>query len=273
MRQRAFLERFQVKPGRKVRLKDFDPDYQKHPYRNDPKLKDHLAATLARLAELEVRLYAEAKQSLLIVLQALDAGGKDGTIRRVFSGLNPQSCRVASFKRPSSLELRHDFLWRIHEAVPGKGEIGIFNRSHYEDVLVVRVHKLVPPAVWRKRYRHINNFEEHLVESGTQILKFFLHISKEEQRQRLQARLDDPEKHWKIEASDFEERRRWDDYQEAFEDALGRCSTPWAPWYVIPANRRWLRDWAVAQILVDKLEQMNPQFPPPKVDVSKLKLR
>ena len=265
-------ELLRVKPGVKVRLRDFDPDYHENPYPDDPKLASQLAKDLRRMAELQERLYAEHRQSLLIVLQAMDAGGKDGTIKHVMSGLNPQSCRVASFKKPAGLEAERDFLWRIHRVTPAQGEIVIFNRSHYEDVLVVRVHKLVPKDEWKQRYRQINNFEQHLVENATHILKFFLHISKQEQRERLQERLDNPDKHWKISLADFKERERWDDYEEAFSDALQRCSTEWAPWYVIPANRKWFRNWAVARIIVDKLEQMNPQFPAPTADVSQIEL-
>jgi PPK2 family polyphosphate:nucleotide phosphotransferase len=202
----------------------------------------------------------------------MDAGGKDGTIRHVMSGLNPQGCRVSSFKVPTEEELAHDYLWRIHRAVPGKGEIGIFNRSHYGDVLVVRVHNLVPKRVWSKRYDQINAFENILAENGVTIVKFFLHISKDEQKQRLQERLDDSSKHWKVSAADFEERKYWDDYTEAYEDVLSRCSTPWAPWYVIPANRKWFRNLAVAGILVSTLEDMDMRFPKSKLDLSKFSL-
>ncbi len=262
-----------IEPGAEVRLKDLGPDYHGNPYPDDPKLANALAKDLQRMAELQERLYAEHQRSLLIVLQAMDAGGKDGTIKHVMSGLNPQSCRVASFKKPAGAEVDHDFLWRIHRALPGRGEIVIFNRSHYEDVLVARVHKLVPEPVWKDRYKHINNFEQALVDSGTRILKFFLHISKEEQRERFQQRLDDPKKHWKLSLADFEERDRWEDYQEAFEDALTRCSTEWAPWYVIPANRKWFRNWAVARTIVETLEDMKPRFPPTTVDVSQIILK
>lgn len=261
---------FRVKPGSRVRLKDFDPDYHDNPFPNDNKLAKSLAQDLARMAELQERLWAEHRRSILIVLQAMDAGGKDGTIKHVMSGLNPQSCRVASFKKPAGLEAERDFLWRIHRVTPAQGEIVIFNRSHYEDVLVARVHKLAPKRVWKDRYGHINNFESHLVASGTEILKFFLCISKEEQRERFQQRLDNPDKHWKLSYADFDERKLWDDYMEAFENALGKCSTPYAPWHVIPANRKWFRNWVVARIIVEKLEAMNPQFPPPGVDVSKI---
>ena len=261
-----------IEPGIRARLRDFDPDYHANPYPDDPKLVNQLAKDLKRMAELQERLYAEHKQSLLIVLQAMDAGGKDGTIKHVMSGLNPQSCRVASFKKPAGLEAERDFLWRIHRVTPAQGEIVIFNRSHYEDVLVARVHNLVPKPVWKDRYKHINNFEEELVDNGTQILKFFLYISKEEQRDRFQQRVDDPQKHWKLSLADFAERDRWADYMEAFEDALTHCSTPWAPWYVVPANRKWFRNYAVARTIVEKLEEMDPKFPPTTVDISKIVL-
>lgn len=267
-----FTKQFIVKPGHPVRL-------AKHDAAETAGWKDkqHAAAQLdrniAELQKLEYRLYAEGRRSLLIVLQAMDAGGKDGTIRHVMSGLNPQSCRVTSFKAPSPEERAHDFLWRIHRAVPGKGEIGIFNRSHYEDVLVVRVHNLVPKSVWSERYEQINRFEEHLAATGTTILKFFLHISKDEQRQRLQERLDNPAKNWKITAADATERRYWDDYQAAYEDALARCSTKHARWFIIPANKKWFRNLAISAIIVEALKRMNPQFPPPPPDLAQIKIR
>ena len=213
---------------------------------------------LARLHEL---LYAEHKRALLIVLQGMDAAGKDGTIKHVMSGVNPQGCAVTSFKEPTQRELDHDFLWRIHAVVPGKGDIGIFNRSHYEDVLVVRVHKLVPRNIWEKRYDEINNFEEILTRSGVHILKFFLHISSEEQERRFKERLTDPNKNWKASPSDYRERDYWDDYQEAYEDALTKCSTKHAPWYVIPSDHKWFRTWAVGEIIVRELESLQMKFP------------
>ncbi len=222
----------------------------------------------AELADLQERLWAEHQQSLLVVLQALDAGGKDGAIRKVFTGVNPQGCRVTSFKVPTEEERAHDFLWRIHKAVPGKGEIGIFNRSHYEDVLVVRVHDLVPRSVWSKRYAAINAFEANLTAADTTIVKFFLHISKEEQAERFQKRLDNPNKNWKFNSGDLEERKLWDDYQEAFEDALTKTSTANAPWYAVPADRKWYRDWALLSVLVETLRTMDPKFPPPEEDLS-----
>jgi PPK2 family polyphosphate:nucleotide phosphotransferase len=214
------------------------------------------------LADLQERLYAEGRRSLLVVLQAIDAGGKDGTITHVFGGLNPAGCRVVSFKVPSEEERSHDFLWRVHAKTPAKGEVVVFNRSHYEDVLVVRVHGLVPEAVWRPRYDTINAFEENLAASGTRIVKLFLHISKEEQAERFQARLDDPSKRWKFRSGDLEERARWDDYNAAFEEALTRTSTLHAPWFVIPADHKWYRNWAVSRILIETLADMDPQYPP-----------
>lgn len=223
------------------------------------------------LIGLQERLYAEGRRKLLVVLQAMDAGGKDGTVRSVFRGVNPQGVTVTSFKRPTPEELAHDFLWRVHRAVPGNGEIGVFNRSHYEDVLVVRVHNLVPSSVWKPRYEVINQFEKHLVESGTTIIKFFLHISKKEQKERLQERLDNPAKNWKFDLEDLAKRAHWDDYRGAFEDMLEKCSTDYAPWYVIPADRNWYRDYAVCSVLVDTLRQMNPQFPSPP-DLSNVRI-
>jgi PPK2 family polyphosphate:nucleotide phosphotransferase len=214
-----------------------------------------------RLTDLQERLWAEDKRSLLIVLQGIDAAGKDGAIRHVMDAFNPQGCRVAAFKQPSAEELAHDFLWRVHAEVPARGEVGIFNRSHYEDVLVVRVHQLVSPTVWRLRYRQINDWERMLTETGTTIVKLFLYIDKAEQRERLQARLDDPTKRWKFALGDLDERQRWNDYLKAFEDALSRTSTEWAPWFLIPGNRKWFRNLAVAHILGETLEAMNPRYP------------
>ena len=213
------------------------------------------------LADLQERLYAQRAQSLLVVLQAIDGGGKDSTIKQVFRGVNPQGCRVTSFKAPSEEELAHDFLWRIHRATPTKGEIGVFNRSHYEDVLVVRVHELVPESVWRGRYDIINDFEAGLAAANTHIVKFFLHISKDEQAARFEKRQLNPTKRWKYKPEDEKEREFWDDYQAAFRDALAKTSTPDAPWYVVPANHKWYRNWVVASVLVDTLNAMNPQFP------------
>jgi PPK2 family polyphosphate:nucleotide phosphotransferase len=214
-----------------------------------------------RLIQLQERLYAEQKQSLLVVFQAMDTAGKDSVIRRVFSGLNPQGVGVIAFKRPSEEELQHDFLWRVHAHTPAAGQITLFNRSHYEDVLVVRVHKLVSKSVWKQRYSLIRQFEDQLAHRGTQVIKIFLHIDLEEQRQRLQDRLDDPEKNWKFQVGDLAERKLWPHYMEAYRDAIVKTHSKTAPWYVIPANKKWYRDMQVLQILVDTLEKMNPQFP------------
>jgi PPK2 family polyphosphate:nucleotide phosphotransferase len=200
----------------------------------------------------------------LIVLQAMDTGGKDGVIRRVFDGVNPQGVRVASFKVPTQEELDHDYLWRVHKVTPGNGEMVIFNRSHYEDVLVVRVHNYVPPEVWKKRFEQINHFERLLAENGTTILKFFLHIDLDEQKERLQARLDDPAKRWKFRLGDLKERKLWDDYMQAYEDVLSKTSTDYAPWFIVPANRKWYRDLIVSSVLVETLQGLNMKFPEPE---------
>lgn len=257
-----------VRPGSKLRLKDRDPDDTFGIKRNE---KSH-QKTIDRLRELQHLLYADKRYALLIVLQALDAGGKDGTIRHVMSGVNPQGCEVHSFKAPSSVELAHDYLWRIHQAVPPLGNIGIFNRSHYEDVLIVRVHRLAPAEVWEKRYRQINEFERTLTENGVTILKFFLHISKDEQKRRFEARMQDTSRNWKLSLPDFEERQHWDVYQEAYEDVLRKCSTERAPWYVIPANRKWLRNHVIADLIVKALDDMKLKYPAPTVDISKVVL-
>jgi PPK2 family polyphosphate:nucleotide phosphotransferase len=220
-----------------------------------------------RLAALQERLWAEHRQRLLVVLQAMDTGGKDGVIEHVFGGVNPQGIKVTGFKAPSPVELAHDYLWRVHPHVPGNGEIVIFNRSHYEDVLVVRVHGLVPESVWHGRYRHIREFERSLAEEGTTIVKLFLHISPTEQETRLRARLADPTKRWKFRVGDLGDRERWYDFHAAYEDAITETSTTWAPWYVVPADRKWVRNVAVGRLIVDTLEQMDPQFPPPEANL------
>lgn len=253
---------YRVKPDGKVDLSRIDAEDTAGLSKSDAQ---RLEADLeARLAELQERLYAESKQALLVVFQAMDAGGKDGAIRKVFDCVNPQGVRVASFKAPTPLELSHDFLWRIHQQVPPKGYIGIFNRSHYEDVLVVRVNELVPEPVWKARYDQINAFESLLHASGTRIVKFYLHISKDEQKQRFEARLQDPTKQWKFSTGDLPVRERWDDYMQAYEAALSRCSTADAPWYIVPANKKWFRDLLITQLIVETLEAMNPQFPDPE---------
>ncbi len=225
-----------------------------------------------RLEELQELLWAQGSERVLVVLQAMDAGGKDGTIRHVFDGVNPSGVKVASFKKPSEEELAHDYLWRIHSQVPADGELVIFNRSHYEDVLVVRVENLVPPERWQRRYEHIRNFEQMLADEGTTIVKLFLHISKDEQRERLQDRLDRPDKHWKFDPGDLGPRSKWDQYQEAFEVALARTSTESAPWYVIPANRKWYRNLVISEILVQTLESLDMTFPEAPVDIASMSI-
>jgi PPK2 family polyphosphate:nucleotide phosphotransferase len=249
-----------VPPGRPVRLAQLDAGAT-HGWTKEL-ASPALDGQLERLTELQDRLWAEAKRSVLVVLQGIDAAGKDGTIKKVMTAFNPQGCPVTSFKVPSTDELAHDYLWRVHRAMPRKGEVGIFNRSHYEDVLVVRVHDLVPRKVWSKRYDQINAFEEHLAANGTTIVKLFLSISKEEQRERFQARYDDPTKRWKFAMGDLAERDRWDDYQAAFDDALTKTSTEHAPWHVIPADRKWFRNLAVASIVAETLAGLKPGYPP-----------
>jgi len=265
-----YTTKFRIEPGSRVRLDKLDPGFSD---KDEGKSSSGplLANLLDRMAKLQYRLYAEQKRSLLVCLQAMDAGGKDGAVRHVFGPLNPQGCRAISFKQPSSLELAHDFLWRIEKEAPRRGAIVIFNRSHYEDVLVVRVHKLVPKEVWSKRFRQINDFERRLVANGTHILKFFIHISKEEQLERFKDRLDDPERNWKISDADYSERLLWDDYQAAYEDAIGKCSTDSAPWFVIPSDRKWFRNLAIAQIVVDTLEKMDIKSPEPFTDIEEIR--
>lgn len=254
-------------PGQTVTLKSISADGKA--YHSDKKRAVSEFKDLRKdLRELQARLYAEDKRKLLIVFQAMDAGGKDGTIRAVTQGVNPQGVRVTSFKAPSTFELAHDFLWRIHRVVPTRGMIGIFNRSHYEDVLIVRVDNIVPESVWRPRYDHINNFEKLLADTGTLILKFYLHISKDEQRERFQERIDIPAKNWKFSFEDLEKRKQWNDYMVAYEEMLEKTSTEYAPWYVIPANHNWYRNLAIERIIVDCLKNLDPQYPPPEGDVS-----
>jgi PPK2 family polyphosphate:nucleotide phosphotransferase len=253
------FSRYRVVPGVAVELSQWETD--------DSGDLDRAAAKRRtddlndRLEELQEILYAEGKHKVLVVIQATDTGGKDGTIRHVFDKVNPQGVKVASFKRPTDEELGHDYLWRVHRKTPRSGEITIFNRSHYEDVLVVRVHDIVPEARWSRRYDHINAFEQLLADEGTTIIKLFLHISKDEQRERLQDRLDTPEKNWKFDTGDLAERERWDDYQEAFRVMLERTSTSHAPWYVIPADRKWFRNLLVSEIIVDGLEALEMRYP------------
>ena len=249
-------------PGKKIRLSKIDPDDT-----GDYKDKDHaqpdIDDNLQKLDKLQELLYADARRAVLVVIQAMDAGGKDGAIEHVFSGVNPQGCNVTSFKVPSHVELAHDFLWRYHLAVPPKGMIGIFNRSHYESVLVERVKDIVPKKVWSKRYAHLRAFEEMLYDENVTVVKFYLHISKDEQKDRLQARLDDPKKNWKFNPGDLVERKLWDDYMEAYEEAIKRCSQKHAPWYVVPADRKWYRNWVLSDVLVRTLEEMDMKYPKP----------
>jgi PPK2 family polyphosphate:nucleotide phosphotransferase len=261
--------RYRVEPGSRLRLADVDPDESEH-YRRKKDVAEGLKRQRERIADLQARLYAEHGRSLLIVLQAMDTGGKDGTVKGVFQGVNPQGCQVASFKAPSEEELDHDFLWRYHKQTPAKGMIQIFNRSHYEDVLVVRVKQLVPETVWRPRYQVINQFEQALTLAGTTVLKFVLHISKDEQKRRLESRLTNPDKRWKFRLDDLKERALWDDYQRAFEDAVSECTTPHAPWYVIPANKKWYRNLVVARTIADTLEAMDPRYPPAEPGLDKV---
>lgn len=269
------MKRYGVKPGENLSLKEFDPDdtgeYKKNEQGKE-RAKAELSKLIARLDGLQERMYANSTRSLLIVLQGMDTSGKDGTIKSVMSGVNPQGCKVAAFKAPSKDELAHDFLWRVHREVPPKGYIGIFNRSHYEDVLVTRVHGWVSEKVAKRRFDQIKEFEELLTESGTTVLKFFLHISKEEQKRRLEARIADPEKRWKWNSGDLEERKLWDEYQKAFEEVISATSTEEAPWYVVPANRKWYRNLIVADRVVNALEDMKLKTPPAPegVDFTKL---
>jgi PPK2 family polyphosphate:nucleotide phosphotransferase len=250
----------QLQFGTPIKLADITTN-GKELHNDREKAEKEFAKLRHELIELQIALYAEGKRKFLVVLQAMDAGGKDGTIRHILKGVNPQGVRVTSFKRPSSEELDHDFLWRIHKAVPGKGMIEFFNRSHYEDVLVVRVDNIVPERVWRPRYEVINQFEKHLVDSGTTVLKFFLHISKEEQKERFEDRLNEPDKHWKFDRADLEKRKQWDDYQLAFQDMLNECTTEYAPWHVIPADQKWYRNLAIMRTIVSAMKQMDIKYP------------
>ena len=260
---------YRVAPGSSVDLSTIDPN-ESEGYTGKADVKPELKRHRKRIEELQARLYAEHQQSLLVVLQAMDTGGKDGAIRGVFEGVNPQGCEVTSFKQPSTEELDHDFLWRYHERTPRRGMIGIFNRSHYEDVLIVRVQSLVPAAVWEERYAAINAFEELLTRNRTMVLKFYLHISKDEQQRRLQSRLNNPDKNWKFDPADLRQRERWDNYTAAYEDAISRCSTAAAPWHVVPANHKWYRNLVIARTIASTLEAMDPHFPPPAPGLDKI---
>ncbi|HXO92691.1 MAG TPA: polyphosphate kinase 2 family protein [Candidatus Acidoferrum sp.] len=266
-----YLKKFIVEPGTKIWLKHFDPDYHgKHESHQEalPEIQKYVE----KMAQLQYLMYAERKHSLLIVLQGLDAAGKDGVVRHVLTGMSPAGCVAVGFKQPTPEELAHDFLWRVHPHVPAKGSVAIFNRSHYEDVLVVRVHELVPENVWSKRYDEINEFETLIAkQNNTTILKFFLHISKQEQLARFAKRLDDPARQWKISDSDYKERDYWSKYTEAFEDVLNKASTENAPWFIIPSNHKWFRNLAISQIIVRQMEDMDMQLPKPTVNIAKIR--
>lgn len=266
----GFRHLLRVKTGEKVDLARFDCGAEFG--RDKDKSEQQLAHNLDRLTELQARIYAESKHAVLIVLQGIDAAGKDGTIRVIAGAFNPQGTPVTSFKVPSTKEAAHDFLWRVHLAVPGRGEIGIFNRSHYEEVLVVRVHKLEPEERWRNHYRQIRDWEKMLTEEGVTIVKFFLAIDKDTQRERFQERVDDPKKRWKFATGDLAERKLWDDYRAAFEEMLSETSTDYAPWYLIPANHNWLRNLAVSEIVADAIDDLKPQYPEPESGIERLKI-
>lgn len=268
--RRDIPDHLQVPAGRRMRLRDTqagrDFGWDKE------RCEAATAENRIRLEELQYKMYADGRYALLVVLQAIDGGGKDSTIRRVFSAFSPQGCTVTSFKAPSAEELRHDYLWRIHRHTPARGEIVVFNRSHYEDVLVVRVNKLVPEEVWRQRYEQINDFEKMLHACNTRIVKLFLHISRDEQKRRFEERIQDRRKHWKFDPADLDKRAQWADYQAAYEAMLSRCSTHQAPWYVIPSDRKPFRDFAVSQILLRELEQLPLRWPQPAYDPGKIRV-
>jgi len=263
------IKKLMVIEGKKINLQRLSPDYnfsideEKAEY----VLKQNLKK---RMSELQYRLYAERKNGLLIVFQGIDTSGKDSTIRHVISAFNPQSCTVKAFKEPTTEDLSHDFLWRIHKRAPSRGEIVVFNRSHYEDIIQPRVHKTIHKSIWSQRYEHINAFEKCLSDNSIKIIKFFLHISKEEQRKRLEERMNDPSKQWKASESDITERKFWNNYTVAYQDIINRCSNLWAPWYIIPANKKWFRNLVVALVIVDTLERMKPKFPKPTINLSEM---
>ncbi|MCC6621343.1 MAG: polyphosphate kinase 2 family protein [Deltaproteobacteria bacterium] len=268
----SFVDRYRVSQADTLDLSRWDPR-DTSPFDGDKSDGEkRFGALNKRLEALQELLYADGRHKVLIVLQGMDTAGKDGAIRLIFDGVNPVGVKVASFKRPTPIELAHDYLWRVHAQTPGAGEIVIFNRSHYEDVLVVRVRKLVEEARWQRRYEHIAAFEKLLADEGTTILKFFLHISKEEQRERLQERLDDPEKNWKFDPNDLEERKLWDGYQAAYADALARTSRPWAPWYIIPADKKWYRNVVISTVIVEALEKLGLRHPPAAPGLTDLKV-
>ncbi len=264
-----YTKRFRVKPGHRVKLANVDPSFRDR-HEDESSAKVEIGEYQKKLRSLQFLMYAENKRSLLICLQAMDAGGKDGTIRHVMGAMNPQGCIVKAFKAPSVEEASHDFLWRVHKAVGPRGTATIFNRSHYEDVLVARVHGLVPQEVWSRRYDHINAFEKELADNGTHVLKFFLHISEDEQLRRFKQRLDDPARQWKISESDYKEREFWKEYMRAYEEALRKCSTEHAPWFIIPANHKWFRNLAVSKIIVEHLEALEMKTPAATVDLERI---
>jgi PPK2 family polyphosphate:nucleotide phosphotransferase len=270
---RPHIKRYRIRPGQKVRLNQWDAGDTSGFDGNEQDASEASKRLTKKLEQLQGTLYAEHKRGVLIVLQAMDTGGKDGTIRRVFEGVNPQSVRVARFGIPTPDELDHDFLWRVHKQVPGKGEMVIFNRSHYEGVLVERVHKLVPEEVWKSRYQQINHFERSLCDDGTTIMKFYLHIDKDEQEKRLQDRLDDPTKRWKFCIHDLPERELWPEYMKAYEEALEKTSTTWAPWYLVPANNNWFRDVIISTIIVRTLRRMDLHYPPVAKDLKSIVIK
>jgi PPK2 family polyphosphate:nucleotide phosphotransferase len=265
-----FRKAFAVKPGSRVRLAKIDPSWTAQ-HESHAKAAREIDRQIERMDRFQYLLYADARQSLLIVLQGLDAAGKDGVIRHLFTGMNPQGTFVAGFKEPTRVELAHDFTWRAHLRAPGRGEIAICNRSHYEDVLVVRVHGLVPRAVWSRRYAMINDYEKILGSNGTRVLKFYLHIDPDEQLRRFRERLEDPMRHWKISENDYAERELWPQYVAAYEDALGRTSTRQAPWYVIPSNHKWFRNLAISTIVADTMADMGLALPPTQVDLAQIR--
>jgi len=266
-----YRKQFIVKPRAEIRLKHFDPGYHgKH--ESHKKALSQIQENLQKMEQLQYRMYAENKHSLLIVLQGLDAAGKDGVVRHVLTGMNPAGCVSVNFKEPTKEDLAHDFLWRVHPHVPARGSVALFNRSHYEDVLVVRVHRLAPEKVWSNRYDEINQFERLIAtQNNTAILKFFLHISKEEQLERFKKRLDDPDRQWKISDTDYKERDYWSVYTRAFEDVLNKTSTDYAPWFIIPSNHKWFRDLAISQIMVRRIEDMDIQVPKPTVNLAEIR--
>ena len=266
----SYVKKFQVESGARIQLDKIDADFKPKGLDRD-EAEERIRELTAELRDLQHLMYAEDQRSLLIVLQGRDAAGKDGTIRHVFGPMNPQGTRVTSFKVPSKEERAHDFLWRCHKAAPKRGMVGIFNRSHYEDVLVVRVHDLVPKRIWSKRYDHINAFERLLIDKGTVILKFYLHIDRDEQLERFKKRMDNPRKNWKISDADYTERPYWDAYTEAFEDALSKCSTDVAPWFVVPSNRKWARNLVIAEIVAERMRGLDMRFPEPEVDIEEIR--